>query len=380
MRFGIAKEYVASGRGLVERRVALSPAGVRELCEHGAEVLVQEQAGEGAGFGDEEYAAGGATIVHTAEEAHARPEVVLRVGRPPEAQWPFLREDTTLIAFLYLAVAPAGLISTLRDKRMTAIGLEGIREPGGCYPLQKVSSEITGRMAPQIAGRLLEASSGGMGILLSGLPGIPPADVVILGAGTLGREATRAFLGLGASVYVLDTSTERLEEVDRLFGGRAVTALATRNNVEKFARFAEVLIGAVRTPGGPAPVLVTRAMVEKMHRGAVILDFSITEGGCVETSRLTPHEDLVFVKDGVVHYAVPNVPAAVPRTATYALTQALLPYLLLIQREGPEGALVRSEPLRHGTCVFRGEVTDPCVGRGAAQPAAKSVQELLGKL
>jgi alanine dehydrogenase len=219
-----------------------------------------------------------------------------------------------------------------------------------------------------------------MGVLLSGLPGIPPADVVILGAGTLGREAARAFIGVGASVYVLDVEPARLEEVDRLFSGRAVTALATRNNIEKFASFAEVLIGAVRTPGGPAPVLVPEAVVRRMHRGAVILDFSINEGGCVETSRLTPGEDFVFAHEGVVHFAVPNVPAAVPRTATYALTQALLPYLLLIEREGVRGALARSEGLRRGTCLFGGRVTDPhaAAGAGGGVPL-RSVEELLGE-
>jgi alanine dehydrogenase len=201
-------------------------------------------------------------------------------------------------------------------------------------------------MAPQIAGRLLEAASGGMGVLLSGLPGIPPVDVVILGGGVLGTEAARAFLGAGASVYVLDIDVQKLEDVDRLFAGRVVTALATRHNLEKFTAFAEVLVGAVRRPDRQAPLLVTRAMVQHMQRGTVILDFAINEGGCVETSRLTPTEDGVFVEEGVVHYALPNVPSLVPRTATYALTQALLPYLRCIAQEGVQGALQRNVALR----------------------------------
>jgi alanine dehydrogenase len=205
--------------------------------------------------------------------------------------------------------------------------------------LQKISSQIAGRMAPQIAGRLLEASSGGMGVLLSGLPGIPPVDVVILGGGVLGTEAARAFLGAGASVYVLDTDVRKLEDLDRLFAGKVVTALATQYNIEKFAVFAEVLVGAVRRPDRAAPLLVTHALVRQMKRGAVILDFAINEGGCVETSRLTLSDDGVFVHEGVVHYAVPNVPSLVPRTATYALTQALLPYLCSIAKEGVQGAL-----------------------------------------
>jgi alanine dehydrogenase len=375
MKFGIPKE-ADYGRGFIERRVALSPAGVRELWAQGGQVFVEKGAGEGAGFRDEEYMAAGAQIVYSREEVYARPEVILRISRPSEAEWPFLPESTTLMAFLHLAVGPQGLIHTLVKQGITTIGLEAIREEDGDYPIQKISSQIAGRMAPQIASRLLEAASGGMGILLSGLPGIPPADVVILGGGTLGREATRAFLGLGASVYVLDVDTRRLEEIDRRFGGRVVTALATRNNLEKFTAFAEVLIGAVRVPEGTMPLLVTRDMVRKMHQGAVILDFSINEGGCVETSRLTPREDFVFIRDGVVHFAVPNVPSAVPRTATYALTQALLPYLRLIQREGINGALRQSTALRQGTCIFSGHITHPHVSRDSSLPLRR-VEELL---
>jgi alanine dehydrogenase len=220
-------------------------------------------------------------------------------------------------------------------------------------------------MAPQIAGRLLEACGGGMGVLLSGLPGIPPADVVILGAGVLGTEATRAFLGAGASVYVLDLDVQKLEVIDRLFSGRVVTALATRHNIEKFAAFAEVLVGAVRRPEGGAPLLVTRTMVQQMKRRAVILDFAINEGGCVETSRLTPSEEGVFVQAGVVHYALPNVPSLVPRTATYALTQALLPYLQLILKEGVAGAVRQSAALRRGTYVFAGRLTQAFSSQGS---------------
>ena len=221
------------------------------------------------------------------------------------------------------------------------------------FPLQKISSQIAGRMAPHLAARLLEASSGGMGVLLSGLPGIPPVDVVILGGGVLGTEAARAFLGAGASVYVLDTEVQKLEEIDRLFAGRAVTALATQYNLEKFTAFAEVLVGAVRQPDRQAPVVVTRAMVQRMKHGAVILDFAINEGGCVETSRLTPTADGVFVQEGIVHYALPNVPSLVPRTATYGFTQALLPYLRCIAQEGVQGALQRNVALRRSLQELR---------------------------
>jgi len=346
MRFGIPRE-TGFARGMVERRVALSPAGVQELCQGGAEVVVQQGAGQAAGFADEEYRTAGAQIVYGAAEAYGRAEVILRVERPRDEEWELLPEGATLIAFLHLHVAPPRVLRTLRSRKLTALGLEAIREDTGAFPLQRISSQIAGRMAPQIAGRLLEAP-GGLGVLLSGLPGIPPVDVVILGAGALGGEAARAFLGAGASVYALDTDVRKLEEVDRLFAGRVVTALATRYNLEKFTAFAEVLVGAVRRPDQEAPLIVTRAMVRQMKRGAVILDFAINEGGCVETSRLTPAEDGVFVQEGVVHYAVPNVPSLVPRTATYALTQALLPYLHRIAAEGVQGALQHSEALRRG--------------------------------
>jgi len=345
MHFGIPRE-TGFAKGIDERRVALSPAGVQELCLAGAEVVVQQGAGQGAGFTDEEYRAAGAYIVYSAAEAYGRAEVILRVERPRDEEWDLLPEDSTLIAFLHLHVASPRVLQTVRQRNLTVLGLESIREESGAFPLQKISSQITGRMAPHLAARLLEASSGGMGVLLAGLPGIPPVDVVILGGGVLGTEAARAFLGAGASVYVLDTEVQKLEEIDRRLAGRVVTALATQYNLEKFTAFAEVLVGAVRQPDRQAPLLVTRTMVQRMKHGAVILDFAITEGGCVETSRLTLSEDGIFKEEGVVHYAVPNVPSLVPRTATYALTQALLPYLRCIAQEGVPGALQTNMALR----------------------------------
>lgn len=353
MRFGIPTE-TGLEKGIIERRVALSPAGVRELCVVGAEVFVQRGAGRGAGFTDEAYRTAGAHIVYTAAEAYGRAEVVLRVERPKEEEWGLLPDGATLIAFLHLHTASSRVKQTLMSRHITALGLEAIQEEDGRFPLQTVASLITGRMAPQLAGRLLEAAEGGMGVLLAGLPGIPPADVVILGAGALGAEAARAFLGVGASVYVLDTDLEKLAALDRWHEGQVVTALATHHNIEKFTSFAEVLVGAVRYPDGGAPRLVTREMVQKMKRGAVILDFAINEGGCIETSRLTPTEEGTFVQDGVVHYTSPNVPSLVPRTATYAITQALLPYLRLIQQEGVTQALQHHTSLQRGVYALGG--------------------------
>lgn len=375
MRFGIPTE-TGLGKGIVERRVALSPAGVRELRQAGAEVVVQQGAGQKAGFADEEYQLAGAQIVYSAEEAYGRAQVVLRVERPRDEEWEFLPTGSALIAFLHMHIVAEGLVQKLLARKVTALALEAIREDDGTLPLQKVSSQIAGRMAPQIASRLLEASGSGMGVLLAGLPGIPPADVVIIGAGVLGVEATRAFLGAGASVYVLDIDVQKLEVIDRLFDGRVVTALATRNNIEKFTTFAEVLVGAVRQADGDPPLLVTRAMVRQMKRGAVILDFAINEGGCVETSRLTPAEDAIFVCEGVIHYALPNVPSLVPRTATYALTQVLLPYLRLIAKAGVQGALRQSAALRQGTYLFAGHVTHAHASRETGL-SMTTVEELL---
>jgi alanine dehydrogenase len=358
MRFGIPTE-TGLEKGNVERRVALSPAGVRELCLAGAEIFVQHGAGQGAGFTDEAYRTAGAHIVYTAAEAYGRADVILRVERPREEEWELLPDGSTLIAFLHLYRAPTQIKQLLMNRHITALGLEAVQDDNGSFPLQMVASLITGRMAPQLAGRLLEATDGGMGILLSGLPGIPPADVVILGAGVLGTEAAHAFLGAGASVYVLDTDLGKLAALEHWQGGRIVTALATRHNIEKFLSFAEVLVGAVRRPGGGAPRLVTRAMVQKMKHGAVILDFAINEGGCVETSRLTPTDKDIFVQDGVVHYASPNVPSLAPRTATYALTQALLPYLHHLQQEGVTQSLQQSKALQRGVYALAGRLLQP---------------------
>lgn len=368
MRFAIPRE-TGYGTDIVEHRVALSPAGVRELCHAGAEIIVQSGAGQGAGFLDEEYRAAGAQVVYAAQEVYRRADVLLRVERPREEEWLWLAEGATVIGFLHLHTIPPSLVSSLLQRRLTLVGLEAVRTDDGSFPLQKVSSQIAGRLAPQLAAHLLTVPGEGMGVLLSGLPGIPPADVVILGAGTLGGEATRAFLGIGASVYVLDSDLQQLERLDHLCAGRAVTALATRRNIEKFASFAEVLVGAVRTSSG-APLLVTRQMVRQMKRGAVILDFAINEGGCVETSRPTPLNG-TFVQDGVVHYAPPNVPSLVPRTATYALTQALLPYLHLILQEGVPQAVQQHTPLARGVYMLDGRLTQLYTGEESGRPTTE---------
>ncbi len=356
MEIGIPKEQ-SRPAGLPEHRVALTPAAVRELIEAGARVYVERGAGEKAGFPDEAYRQAGATVVYSPEEVYQRAELIVKIGAPQESEWEFLRPEGLLMGFLHLAAAPKALLRALEERRITAIGYEVIQRSDGSLPVLRTMSEIAGKLAPQIAGRLLEIPQG-MGILLAGLPGIPPADVVILGAGTLGSHAARCFRGLGASVYVLDRDLDRLDSLESDLGGQIVTAVATRDNVEKFSSFAEVLIGAVYVPGERTPVLLTREMMRKMRDGTVFVDFSIDQGGCSETSRLTPREELVYVEEGVIHFCVPNVPALVARTASHALSNALLPYLRELITRG-RGALQSVEPLRRGRYLDRGEIVHP---------------------
>lgn len=353
MIFGVPREC-GLGSECSEKRVGLSPSGVRELIEAGAEVVVQSGAGEGAGFLDEAYRKMGAQVVYSIEEAFGRSNIVVKVDRPCEDYIEVLEPGAAVLAFCHLAVTGEAYRAKLEKQRVTMIGYEVIRQSDGNLPILRISSEIAGKMAPQIAGRLLETSSGGQGILLGGAPGIPPADVVIIGGGNIGYHSARAFLGLGCSVYVLDISTRKLEEIDRYFGGRVVTAHATHENLEKFTAFAEVLIGAVLVPGKLAPVVVNLDMVRRMRPGSVILDFSFDQGGCVETTRLHGPQGGVFTQEGIVHFAVPNCPSFVARTATHSLTHALLPYLLSMQKEGVQGALKRWGDLRQGCYLYEG--------------------------
>ncbi|MDR7422864.1 MAG: alanine dehydrogenase [Armatimonadota bacterium] len=350
MEFGVPTEVRPH-----EYRVGLTPAGVDALTRAGHLVYVEAGAGIGSGFADEEYRQVGARLVYSPEEAWRRPAVVVKVARPTAAEHAYF-QGQTLLAFLHLAVASPDLAAALRDAAVTAVAYEMIQDDDGTFPVLHPTSEVAGRLAPIIAGSLLEtmtcrAPEGrpeGRGILLGGVPGVPPANVVILGAGVVGGNAARAFLGLGAQVTVLDANIARLQALDERLGGRVITMPATPLAVEKATAFADVLIGAVYVPGQRAPVLVTREMVRAMRPRAVIVDFSIDQGGCVETSRPTTHRDPVFVEEGVIHYCVPNVPARVARTGSHALTNVSLPYLLEIGRAGPEAAFRANRALRRG--------------------------------
>jgi alanine dehydrogenase len=354
MNFGVPKEVRE-----MENRVGLTPAGVHALVEVGHKVYVERSAGAGAGFSDENYRAMGAEIVYSAEEVYGRADVIVKVTRLAAREHALLREDQTVLCFLHLAVASPDLVEALQQRHITAIAYEMIQTDDGALPVLLTSSEVAGRLAPIIAGNLLSSTRGGRGILLSGVPGVPPAAVVILGAGTVGENAARAFLGLGAQVTILDRTPAKLHRIDELFAGRVTTMYATAYNINRVIEFADVLIGAVLVPGQRAPILVTREMVRRMRTRAVIIDFSIDQGGCVETSRPTTLRDPTFVEEDVIHYCVPNLLAQVARTASHALLNASLPFLYEIGALGVDEAIKRNTALSRGVNVWKGRLVNP---------------------
>ncbi len=359
-----------------EKRVGLTPMGVRELCTVGARVFVEHDAGRYAGYTDEEYTAAGATIVYHHEEVFQRGDIIVKIARPQPDEYALLRENQVLLAFFHLAVAPPELVRVLIERRITAIGYEIIQSNHGELPILKPMSQITGAMAPQIAGHLLEAGRHeGRGILLPGLPGIPPSEVVIIGAGNLGTTAARMFTRLGTSVYATDTNLGKLEALHQSTRGRVVTLKSTRANLEKLCRFADVLILAVLEPGLRAPVLITENMVESMKPGAVILDFAINQGGAAATSRPTTGYDDTYRTHDVVHFCMPNVPALVPRTASYALTNAILEDLLRLIQHPIQSVLAHFPHLRRGVYTHRGFWT--CASFSFPDTPSMSIEQLL---
>ena len=349
MEFGVPKEIRDS-----EARVGLTPAGVSALKSAGHRVYIQHDAGAAAGFNDDDYRNVGAEILYSSDEIYGRAAVIAKVARLAEKEYPCLHAGQTLLSWMHLAVAARDLVETLQGCRITAIAYELIRADDGSLPVLVPMSRVAGRMAPIIAGQLLESAGGGRGILLSGIPGVPPAAVVIAGAGVVGANAARAFVGAGAQVTVLDNQSSKLEALEHEFNGRITTLFSTRYNLERVLRFADVLVGAVLVPGQRAPVLFTHKMIHTMRPRAVFIDFSIDQGGCSETSRPTTHRDPTYVEEGVIHYCVPNITARVARTASHALTNASLPHLLEIGARGVEGALESDAMLRRGVQVRAG--------------------------
>lgn len=372
MEFGIPKEV----RDL-EKRVALTPAGVQALVQAGHTVYVQNDAGAGAGFTDEHYRKVGATIVYSAAEAYGRAQVVLKVARPTAQEHQLFTRGQTLMSFLHLAVASPDLHAALAGQEITAIALEEMQEEDGSLPVLTPMSEIAGRLAPVIAGQLLMSNHGGKGLLLSGLPGVPRGIVGILGGGTLGGCAARAFVAMGAQVIILDKDVARLRRLDAYFGGTVTTMVSNEYNLNRLVSFVDVLVGSVLVPGQRTPVLVTREMVRQMRQGAIILDFAIDQGGCVETSRPTTLRDPTFVAEGITHFCVPNTASMVARTASHALTNATLPYLLNIGQQGVEGALAASHALRKGTKLYAGKIASHRLAAALGRSVEVDLQEVL---
>lgn len=342
-----------------EKRVGITPAGVRSLVSEGHKVLVECGAGRGSGIEDERYAAAGAEMVSTAEEVWGRADMVVKVKEPLPSEYRFLREGLVLFTYLHLAANPE-LTWKLVEAGVTAVAYETVELEGGYLPLLTPMSQIAGRMAVQVGARLLEADCG-EGILLGGVPGVPPADVVVIGAGTVGSNAAKVAVGMGAKVTVLDIDGRRLERLEEVLHGRLITLNSHAENIEKAVLGADLVIGCVYRVGERAPVLVEEELVRSMREGTVIVDVAVDQGGCVETSRPTTFSSPTFVVHGVVHYCVSNMPAAVPRTSTLALTDVTLPYILKMANMGVERAMEQDPSLRKGLNVHRGSILHPGV-------------------
>ena len=333
MNIGIPKESRP-----FEYRVGLSPAGVEILSQSGHQVFVEHEAGVTVGFSDEDYEKAGARLAYSTEEVFGRADLLLKVARPVQEELNWLRPGTILAGFLHLASTQQDKINILLEKKITSIAFEQIEAPDGSLPVLRPFSQIGGAMAAQIAARLLQNNWGGKGILMGGMPGVPPAEIVILGAGVVGTYATQMCIGMGAHVTVIDHNLAALQRLWDRFPN-IVTKMSTKRNIERSVIYADVLIGAVLSPGQRAPILVTREMVRSMKPRSVIMDISIDEGGCVETSRPTTHEHPIFTEEGVLHYCVPNIPGAVARTATHAFVNSAMPYITQIAALGPEAIL-----------------------------------------
>jgi alanine dehydrogenase len=352
-----------------ERRVAITPDGVRELEAHGVEVLVQAGAGEGAAIPDSAYEAAGAEVVATAEEVWARAGLVCKVKEPKPSEFGFLRDDLVLFTYLHLAAYPA-VADALCRAGTTGVAYETVQRDDGQLPLLAPMSEVAGRMAVQAGARFLEAPQGGRGVLLGGAPGVQPGRVCVIGAGNVGWNSAWIAAGMEAEVNLLDKDLDRLRFVDQIHKGRITTLASNRGTVERCVASADLVIGAVLVAGGRAPVVVTEDMVRSMRPGSVIVDVAIDQGGCVETSRETTHHDPVYELHGVVHYCVGNIPGAVPATSTLALTNATLPYLVALAVHGVDEACRRDPTLAAGLNTRGGEVVNAVV-KEALQAAGR---------
>lgn len=352
-----------------EQRVAITPAGVRAFRDRGHRVLVESHAGEGSRIADTEYRRAGARMVSEARQVYQSAEMMLKVKEPLSPEHPMLRGGQMLFTYLHLA-SSRELVHALLHAGVSALGYETVQTDDGSLPLLVPMSEIAGKMSVQIGARLLEAQAGGRGVLLGGVPGVPPAEVVILGCGIAGTNAAKVAVGTGAHVTILDINHDRLKYLDDVLSGNVITVYANAYTVERAVSYADLLIGAVLVAGARAPKLVTRAMVRKMKPGSVIVDISVDQGGCIQTIHATSYSEPTFVVNDVVHYGVPNIPAAVPRTSTLALTNATLPWALEIADKGLEQALRTNPALARGLNIMAGHVTHAAVAQAFHMRAA----------
>ncbi|HUA88845.1 MAG TPA: alanine dehydrogenase [Steroidobacteraceae bacterium] len=367
MRIGVPKEIKVH-----EYRVGLVPAGVRELTSAGHQVRIETGAGAGIGVDDAQYRAAGAAIAPNAAEVFGQSDLVVKVKEPQPQECAMLRKDQVLFTYLHLAADKVQAEGLIRSGA-TAIAYETVTAPNGSLPLLTPMSEVAGRMSIQVGAACLQKANGGFGVLLGGVPGVAPAKVVILGGGVSGTHAAEMAVGLRADVTVVDRSVNRLRELSSIFGSALRTTYSTTETIEQLVKDADLVVGAVLIAGAAAPKLVTRAMVKTMKTGAVLVDISIDQGGCFETSHPTTHAEPTFVVDGVIHYCVANMPGAVPRTSTFALTNATLPYVRSLADLGWQAALKRDPGLAAGLNVHAGAITHEVVARAlglSARPYA----------
>lgn len=350
MKIGIPREIKDK-----EYRVAITPSGVQALTSRGHEVVIEANAGVDSTFMDEDYEEVGAKILATAQEIFDQADMILKVKEPQQSECKMLREGQIIFTYLHLA-ADRALTQALIDSKCTAIAYETIQGANGSLPLLTPMSEIAGRMSVQIGAQYLEKRNGGRGVLLGGVSGVPSANVVIIGAGVTGTQAAKVALGMGAFVTILDRNIDRLRYLDDILKGRFETVASDIGSVSRSVAFADLLIGSVLVPGAKTPTLVSEEMVKTMREGSVIVDISVDQGGCVETIRPTSHSEPIYVQHGVIHYGVTNMPGAVPRTSTYALTNATLPYVLELAEKGYERAIEENHLLSYGLNIDKGEI------------------------
>lgn len=350
MNIGIPKE-----RRPFEFRVGLSPAGVEILVQQGHMVYVENEAGLGAGFSNQEYENAGARIVYSPHEVFGRADLLLKIARPLQEEIEMMRPGTVLMGLLHLAATRQERIEAMRKNQITAIAYEEIREPDGDMPVLRSLSQIGGMMTAQIAARLMQSNAGGKGILLGGVAGVPPAEVVIIGAGTAGTCAAKAFLGFGAHVTVLDKDLEPLQRIHERFPS-VVTMISTRRNIERATAYADVVIGAVLVPGERSPIVLTRDTFRMMKPRSLFIDLSIDQGGCAETSRPTTHDQPTYIEEGVIHFCVPNIPSLAARTATHAFVNAATPFILEVANHGLEDAMKQNPAIEVAVNLYQGEL------------------------